>query len=353
MNSFAPPSPAPQAAAHQPIMVDGFGRQIRYLRLSITDRCDLRCTYCMPHDMRFMPRRELLTLDELDRLASAFIARGVEHIRITGGEPLVRGDCLDLIARLMRHKHDGRLKEVTITSNGTRLAQKAARLAELGVERINVSLDTLDAERFASITRLGQLDVVLNGIDAALAAGISVKINMVTMAETSLSEIMGMTRWAHGKGMDISLIESMPMAHGEKLEFLSLAKVEADLAQHWTLQPLAHRTSGPSRYVRVQETGGRIGFIAPMSGNFCASCNRVRVTAAGRLYPCLGHDLYFDFAKIMRGEDGLGQDALGNDAALDALVARAMHQKPEQHDFVSAIEQGNAAVSRTMSATGG
>ena len=352
MNSFAPSSAPLRPAAHQPIMVDGFGRQIRYLRLSITDRCDLRCTYCMPHDMRFMPRKELLTLDELDRLASAFIARGVQHIRITGGEPLVRGDCLDLVARLMRHKHDGALKEVTITSNGTRLAQNAARLADLGVERINVSLDTLDAERFASITRLGRLDVVLGGIDAALAAGIKVKINMVTMADTRLSEIIEMARWAHGKGMDISLIETMPMAHGEKPEFLSLAKVEADLAQHWTLHEAAHRTSGPSRYMEVQETGGRIGFIAPMSGNFCASCNRVRVTAAGRLYPCLGHDLYFDFAKIMRQEDDMGNMA-HDDAALDALVARAMHQKPEQHDFVNAIEQGNAAVLRTMSATGG
>lgn len=353
MNSFVPPPKAPQAAGHPAAMVDGFGRQIRYLRLSITDRCDLRCTYCMPRDMRFMPRRELLTLDELDRLASAFIARGVEHIRITGGEPLVRGDCLDLIARLMRHKHDGGLKEVTITSNGTRLALQAQRLADLGVERINVSLDTLDAERFASITRLGRLDAVLSGIDAALSAGISVKINMVAMAGTSLSEIMGMTRWAHGKGMDISLIESMPMAHGAKPEFLSLAMVEQDLAQHWTLSEAAYRTSGPSRYMAVKETGGRIGFIAPMSGNFCASCNRIRVTAAGRLYPCLGHDLYFDFAKIMRSKDNMGNDEAAGQKALDALVARAMHQKPEQHDFASAIEQGHAAVSRTMSATGG
>lgn len=349
MNSpFPPPGKSLPASSSSPGMIDGFGRQIRYLRLSITDRCDLRCTYCMPRNMTFMPRKELLTLDELDRLASAFIARGVEHIRITGGEPLVRGDCLDLVERLMRHRASGALKEVTITSNGTQLARKAARLADLGVERINVSLDTLDPQHFAAITRLGRLDVVLDGIEAALAAGIRVKINMVTMAETRLEEIIAMAEWAHGKGMDISLIETMPMAHGETLEFLSLAGVEADLARHWTLQPLAHRTSGPSRYLGVKETGGRIGFIAPMSGNFCATCNRVRVTATGRLYPCLGHDLYFDFARVLRSNDGAGDEA-----ALDALAARAMHQKPEQHDFVNAIAQGSAATARTMSATGG
>jgi len=336
MNDISPPP--------GPALIDGHGRNIRYLRLSVTDRCDLRCTYCMPRDMQFKPRKELLTLDEFDQLASAFIARGVEHIRITGGEPLVRGDCLELIERLMRHRASGALKEVTLTSNGTQLERKAQRLADLGVERINISLDTLDPARFAAITRLGRLDVVLSGIDAALSVGLHVKINMVTMIDTSIDEIMAMAVWAHSKNMDISLIESMPMAHGKDLKFLSLKDVEQDLAEHWTLEPLMHRTAGPSRYVGVKETGGRIGFIAPMTGNFCDSCNRVRVTATGRLYPCLGHDLYFDFAKFMRE---------GTEADLDALVARAMHQKPEAHDFMSAIEQGSAAVARTMSATGG
>ncbi len=353
MNTILPPSAKPQFAPQNPAMVDGFGRHIRYLRLSVTDRCDLRCTYCMPRDMQFKPRKELLTLDEMDMLAGAFVKRGVEHIRITGGEPLVRGDCLELIDRLMRYKREGGLKEVTMTSNGTQLTRKADDLARLGVERINISLDTLDADRFAAITRLGRLDVVLAGIDAALDAGLKVKINMVTMADTSLSDIIAMAQWAHGKGMDISLIESMPMAHGKDLEFLSLTKVEADLAQHWRLTPSQHVTSGPSRYIDVEQTGGRIGFIAPMTGNFCDSCNRVRVTATGRLYPCLGHDVFFDFAKVMRRNIANGGAADNGERALDALVASAMHQKPQAHDFVAAIAEGSAAVTRTMSATGG
>ncbi|MEM1134085.1 MAG: GTP 3',8-cyclase MoaA [Pseudomonadota bacterium] len=326
-------------------LIDAHDRAVRYLRLSVTDRCDLRCTYCMPRDQKFAPRHDLLSLEELDRLASLFVAHGVDRIRITGGEPLVRGDTLPLLRRLSRHFGAG-LSELLLTTNGTRLARHADELAALGMERVNVSLDSLDPDRFASITRLGRLETVLAGIAAAKAAGLRVKINMVVDGAHNADEVPAMVQWAHGEGHDIVLIEKMPMASGaEDPAYLSLAKVRERLAARWTLKPTERRTAGPSRYVRVKETGGDIGFIAPMSGNFCASCNRIRITATGRLYPCLGHDLYFDFRHLMRSD--------GDDAALASLIGKALRQKPAEHDFVAAINDQRPAVSRAMAVTGG
>ncbi|WOE74955.1 GTP 3',8-cyclase MoaA [Alterisphingorhabdus coralli] len=326
-------------------LIDAHDRAVRYVRLSVTDRCDLRCTYCMPRDQKFAPRHDLLSLEELDRLASLFVAHGVDRIRITGGEPLVRSDTLPLMRRLSRHLETG-LSELLLTTNGTRLARHADDLAALGMRRVNVSLDSLDPNRFAAITRLGQLDTVLEGIAAAKAAGLRIKINMVVDGAHNADEVVDMVQWAHGEGHDIVLIEKMPMASGAAdAEYLSLATVKERLAERWTLQPTERRTAGPSRYYRVKETGGDIGFIAPMSGNFCASCNRIRITANGRLYPCLGHDLYFDFRHLMRSG--------GDDTALAALIGKALRQKPAEHDFVAAISEQRPAVSRAMAVTGG
>ncbi|MEO1045983.1 MAG: GTP 3',8-cyclase MoaA [Pseudomonadota bacterium] len=327
-------------------LVDMHDRAVRYVRLSVTDRCDLRCTYCMPRDQTFAPRADLLSLEELDRLASLFIAHGVDHIRITGGEPLVRSDTLPLMRRLARHLDGGGLSELLLTTNGTRLARHADALADLGLRRVNVSLDSLRPERFAAITRLGRLETVLDGIAAASQAGLAVKINMVVDGRDPVDAVFETVEWAHGQGHDISLIEKMPMASGsEDCGYVSLTDVRHKLAARWTLVPLDVRTAGPSHYVAVKETGGRIGFITPMSDNFCASCNRIRITATGRLYPCLGHDLYFDFRHIMRGG--------GDDAALAELTRKALRQKPAQHDFVAAHDAGRAAVTRAMAVTGG
>lgn len=328
-------------------LIDAHDRPVRYLRLSVTDRCDLRCTYCMPRDQRFAPRDDLLSVDELDRLASLFIAHGVDRIRISGGEPLVRGDTLAVMQRISRHLGEGGLSELLLTTNGTRLARHADTLGAMGIKRINVSLDSLQPDRFAAITRLGTLETVLQGIAAAKAAGLAIKINMVVDGRSNADEVTDMVQWAHGCGHDISLIEMMPMASGDhdNRAYVSLADVRARLAQHWTLEPIAMRTAGPSRYVQVRETGGRIGFIAPMSDNFCAACDRIRITASGRLYPCLGHDLYFDFRHIMRSG--------GDDAALALLARKALRLKPERHDFAAAIARQRPAVARPMAATGG
>ena len=328
-------------------MIDPFGRQISYLRLSLTDRCNLRCTYCMPEAMRFVPRAELLSLDELDRLATAFVRKGVRKIRLTGGEPLVRGDLLPLVERLSRHLASGALDEITLTTNGLLLADKAAALAALGIRRINVSLDSLDPAEFARITRGGDLAQVIAGIDAARAVGIAVKLNTVALASSSDAEWVALAEWAHARGCAISFIEIMPMgASGEDRidQYVPMARVRAALEARWALAPLVLRTGGPARYVRTGE-GGTIGFITPLTNNFCGDCNRVRVTCTGQLFLCLGNDADADLRAPLR--------ASANDALLDAAIDAAIGIKPERHHFAIAARGAAPAVARTMSLTGG
>lgn len=329
-------------------LVDPFGRTITYLRVSVTDRCDLRCSYCMSEHMTFLPRRDLLTLEELDRLCSAFIGRGTRKLRITGGEPLVRRDILDLFRSLSRHVRSGALHELTLTTNGTQLEQHAEALAAAGVERINVSLDTLDPGRFQSITRRGDFAKVMRGLEAAQAAGLAVKINTVALKGINDDEIVDLVRWSHGRGMDITFIEVMPLGEefGAKPDtFLSLADVRAVLARHVTLTPVAYRTGGPARYDAVEETGRRIGFITPLTHNFCESCNRVRVTCTGTLFMCLGQNDAVDLRAPLR--------ASANDDALHEAIDLAIARKPKGHDFVLDRLQAKARVARTMSVTGG
>ncbi|WP_349370125.1 GTP 3',8-cyclase MoaA [Salinarimonas sp.] len=328
-------------------LIDGHARRVTYLRVSVTDRCDLRCVYCMSEAMTFLPKRELLSLEELDRLCSAFVARGVRKLRFTGGEPLVRRDLIDLIGGLSRHLDSGALDEITLTTNGTLLARHAEALAERGVRRINVSLDTLCPERYRAITRWGSLDKILAGLDAAQEAGLSVKLNAVALQDSDEGEIERLMRFAHGRSMDLTLIEVMPLgdvgAHRAD-QYLSLEAVKARLAARYTLEPIAHRTGGPARYVRVAETGGRLGFITPLSHNFCESCNRVRVTCTGQLFTCLGHEGAHDLRAALRGSEG--------DARLHAAIDAAIARKPKGHDFV--VERGRApTLSRHMSVTGG
>ena len=328
-------------------LVDGFGRKVTYLRLSVTDRCDLRCVYCMSEHMRFLPKAEVLTLEELDQIASAFIGMGVTKLRITGGEPLVRKGLMTLIEALSRHLASGALKEIALTTNGTRLAVHAAELARLGVRRVNVSMDSLRPEVFARLTRGGDLAQVQAGIDAASAAGLAVKINAVALAEDNAAEIPALIGWAHARGHDLTLIEAMPMGEIDEdrsAQFLSLAKVRADLESFWTLTDLPLTTGGPARYVRVAETGGRLGFITPLSHNFCEACNRVRLTCTGVLHTCLGHEDATDLRAVIRA--GASQEDLA------AAIAQALRGKPKGHDFH--VERGAApSVSRHMSTTGG
>ena len=327
-------------------LIDEFGRTIRYLRLSVTDRCDLRCNYCMGEAMQFLPRRELLDLDELVRLADGFIARGVNKIRLTGGEPLVRAVTLPLIDELGKRLGHG-LDELTMTTNATNLARHAQRIADAGVKRLNVSLDTRDPAAFAALTNRDMLNRVLDGIDAALDAGIKIKLNTVALADTNREEIPDLAAWAHGKGMDITFIEVMPLgdiAAERSDQFLSLETVRRDLEQRFTLEPSSHVSGGPARYWNVAETGGRIGFISPISHNFCASCNRVRVTAKGELFPCLGHGEMTDLRAALRGPEP--------EQALDAALDRAMKTKPERHHFRIA-KGADPALARHMSVTGG
>lgn len=331
-------------------LVDQFGRQVTYLRLSVTDRCDLRCSYCMSEKMQFLPKRELLTIEELDQVARAFIQRGVQKIRITGGEPLVRRGMPELIRRLGSCLGQG-LDELTLTTNATLLTQFADLLVEHGVRRINVSLDSLDPARFEAITRRGKLDTVLNGIDAALAAGLKVKINTVALKHANLEDLPRMIEWAHGKGMDLTLIEVMPLGDtGEDRvdQYIPLPMVRDRLEQRWTLTDLAAQdtNAGPSRYVRVAETGGRLGFITPLTNNFCAGCNRVRVTCAGRIYMCLGQDDHIDLRAALRESETPA-------AALDACLDRALMKKPERHDFEIRRRGETPALNRHMSVTGG
>jgi len=327
-------------------LIDRFGRRITYLRVSVTDRCDFRCVYCMAEAMTFLPRAELLTLEEIDRLAGAFIAKGVRKLRLTGGEPLVRRNITSLIRALSRHLGSG-LDELTLTTNGSQLAIHANELAACGVSRINVSVDSLDPVKFRSITRRGNLDQVLTGIEAAERAGLKVKINMVALRDVNEDEIEDVLRWAHGRGYDLTLIETMPMGEigaDRTAQYLPLSLVRARLAQHFTLDEDTYRSGGPARYVRVRETGGRLGFITPMTHNFCEACNRVRVTCTGTLYMCLGQDDDADLRTPLR--------ASADDALLHAAIDAAIARKPKGHDFV--IGRGERpSVSRPMSLTGG
>ncbi|WP_375449497.1 GTP 3',8-cyclase MoaA [uncultured Devosia sp.] len=327
-------------------LVDRYGRHISYLRISVTDRCDFRCVYCMAETMTFLPKQDVLSFEEIETIATAFVARGVNKIRLTGGEPLVRKDILALVRSLGRHVGRG-LDELTITTNGSQLSKHAQALAAAGVRRLNVSLDTLDADRFAAITRRGRLVDVMAGIDAAQAAGLAVKINMVAMAGVNEDEIEPMMAWAHGRGMGLTLIEGMPLGEVgiDRVDsYLPLKQVHDRLAQHYTLEKLDQRTGGPARYVRVAETGGVLGFITPMSHNFCESCNRVRLTATGQLFMCLGQDDQVNLRDALRDEGMAG---------LDAALDRAMLLKPKGHDFVIDRARPQPALGRHMSVTGG
>jgi len=327
--------------------IDPFGRRITYLRVSVTDRCDLRCTYCMPERMKFLPRKDLLSLEELERLIRAFMRCGVRKVRLTGGEPLVRRDVVTLIERLGADVGNGPLDEITLTTNATRLRSFADRLKSAGVRRINVSLDTLDPQTFEALTRRNALHDVLSGIDAALETGLKVKINTVALADVNETEIPQIIKWAHRRGLDISLIEVMPMGEvdADRLDqYAPLSDIRRALDAQWTLTPLALRTGGPSRYVKVEETGGVLGFITPLTDNFCDECNRVRLTCTGRLYMCLGQNDAYDFRDLLRS----GAD----DASLEEGINHAIADKPWGHDF--AITRNAApAVARQMSVTGG
>ena len=331
-----------------PGMVDPFGRTITYLRASVTDRCDLRCFYCMSEDMTFLPKSDLLSLEELDRLCSAFIAKGVRKLRLTGGEPLVRRNVMSLVRSLSRHLQSAALDELTLTTNGSQLEKYAAELADCGVKRINVSLDTLDAAKFREITRWGDLNKVLAGIEAARAAGLKVKINAVALKGMNEDEIPSLMRWAHGKDMDLTLIEVMPMGDigaGRIDQYVPLSMVRAQLAQKFTLTDLDESSGGPARYVRVAETGGKLGFITPMTHNFCESCNRVRITCTGTIHTCLGHEDASDLRKPLR--------ASTDDGLLNETIDRAIGLKPKGHDFIIDRRHNRPSVSRHMSVTGG
>jgi len=328
-------------------MIDPFGRHISYLRVSVTDRCDFRCVYCMSEHMTFLPKSEILTLEELERLCGTFIAKGIERIRITGGEPLVRRNVMSLFEGLGTRLGHG-LKELTLTTNGSQLSRFAGDLVAAGVRRVNVSLDTLDADKFHAITRWGKLPQVLAGIDAAQAAGLGVKINMVALKGVNEDEIAPMLEWAHGRGMDMTIIEIMPMGEidGDRLaQYLPLSLVRARLAQRYTLEDSSHRTGGPARYVRVRETGGRLGFITPLTHNFCESCNRVRLTCTGQLFMCLGQNDDADLRAPLR--------ASPDDAPLNAAIDAAIARKPKGHDFIIDRRHAGPAVERHMSLTGG
>jgi GTP 3',8-cyclase len=328
-------------------MVDRFARPITYLRVSVTDRCDFRCVYCMAETMTFLPKADLLTLEELDRLCSAFIAKGVRKLRVTGGEPLVRKNILWLFEALSRHLQSGGLDELTLTTNASQLAKFAPALAAAGVRRINVSLDTLDAQKFKAITRRGDLGQVMEGIAAAKRAGLGVKINTVALKTVNADEIERITRWAHGEGMDLTLIETMPLGdvEGDRTgQYLPLSEVRARLAERLTLEDIPYRTGGPARYARVAETGGRLGFITPLTHNFCESCNRVRVTCTGALYMCLGQEDAADLRAPLR--------ASASGELLNAAIDEAIARKPKGHDFVIGRDL-KPALRRHMSVTGG
>lgn len=328
-------------------LVDPFGRAITYLRVSVTDRCDLRCVYCMKDRMRFLPRQDLLSVEELDRIATAFVARGVRRLRFTGGEPLVRRGFIDLLMSVSRHLRSGALDEMLVTTNGVQLAAFAEQLARAGVKRVNVSLDTLDRATFARISRRDRLDDVLTGIEAAKAAGLKVKINTVALKHDNAHEITDLIQWAHARGHDLTLIETMPLGEIDEDrtdQFLSLTRVREDLASFWTLTDLPERTGGPARYVHVAETNGRLGFITPLTHNFCEGCSRVRLTCTGKLYLCLGQEANADLRAPLR--------ASADDEPLQAAIEAAIKLRPKGHDFV--VERlAKPATERHMSVTGG
>jgi GTP 3',8-cyclase len=342
------------AKPNQPQIIDPFGRAISYLRVSVTDRCDFRCVYCMSENMTFLPKQDLLTLEELDRLCSVFIAKGVKHLRLTGGEPLVRRDIMKLISSLSRHLKTGDLQELTLTTNGSQLAKYAYELAACGIKRINVSLDTLQAEKFKTLTRWGDLTQVLTGIDAAQNAGIKIKINAVALKNVNEDEFVPLIQWAHSRSMDMTFIEVMPLGEVDAVradQYLPLSQVRAQIAQEFTLIESDYKTGGPARYVTAQQTGGRqeirgrIGFITPLTHNFCESCNRVRVTCTGTLFMCLGQEDAADLRTPLRASPQ--NDALNT--AIDAAILR----KPKGHDFIIDRAMPLPAIARHMSQTGG
>ncbi|NTJ66983.1 GTP 3',8-cyclase MoaA [Agrobacterium rhizogenes] len=338
---------APLAADTGP-MIDPFGRAVTYLRVSVTDRCDFRCTYCMAEHMTFLPKKDLLTLEELDRLCSAFIAKGVRKIRLTGGEPLVRKNIMFLVRKLGESVQNGALDELTLTTNGSQLARHADELYDSGVRRINVSLDTLDPDKFRAITRWGDFSKVMEGIDAAQKAGLKIKLNAVALKGFNDTEIPGLLRFAHGRGMDLTVIETMPMGEIDEDrtdQYLPLSQLRADLERQFTLTDIPFKTGGPARYVEVAETGGRLGFITPMTHNFCESCNRVRLTCTGTLYMCLGQNDAADLRTALRASE--------DDALLHAAIDEAITRKPKGHDFIIDRTHNRPAVARHMSVTGG
>jgi cyclic pyranopterin phosphate synthase len=331
-----------------PALVDPFGRAITYLRVSVTDRCDFRCVYCMSEDMNFLPKRDVLTLEELDRLCSAFVTLGARKLRITGGEPLVRRDIMRLFQSLSRHLNSGALDELTLTTNGSQLSRYARDLADCGVRRVNVSLDTLDAGKFRAITRWGDLDKVMAGVDRAQEAGLAVKINAVALKGVNDDEAPAMIRWAHARGLDMTFIEVMPLGEieGQRVDqYLPLSQLRADLARQFTLVPSLHESGGPARYFDVAETGGRLGFITPLTHNFCEGCNRVRVTCTGTLYMCLGQEDAADLRAPLRQSEA--------DDSLNAAIRAAIMRKPKGHDFIIDRATSRPAVARHMSVTGG
>ncbi len=331
-----------------PALIDPFGRHVSYLRVSVTDRCDFRCVYCMAENMTFLPRQDLLTLEELDRVCSAFIAQGVRKLRLTGGEPLVRKGIMTLVKSLSRHLKSGALEELTLTTNGSQLAKYAEELAQHGVKRINVSVDTLDAVKFREITRWGELRKVLDGIKAAQDAGIHVKINAVALKGVNEHEIPSMVRWCHEQKTDLTLIETMPLGDIDRDrtdQYLPLSVVRAQLMEQFTLEDIPYKTGGPARYLRVKETGGRIGFITPLTHNFCESCNRVRLTCTGTLFMCLGQEDAADLRKPLRASEG--------DELLNQAITEAISRKPKGHDFIIDRNHNKPALSRHMSVTGG
>ncbi len=329
-------------------LVDPFGRAISYMRVSVTDRCDFRCFYCMGEEMAFLRRKDLLSLEELERLCSAFIRNGVTKLRLTGGEPLVRRNLMWLVRSLAKHLASGALKELTMTTNGSQLEKYAAELAACGVKRLNVSLDTLDTAKFSDITKGGDLERVLAGIKAAQRSGLKIKINTVALKGRNEDEIPEIMVWAHGEGMDMTLIETMPLGDigGDRTDqYLPLSEMRAKLAKRFDLHDIPFCSGGPARFADVAQTGGRIGFITPMSHSFCESCNRVRLTCTGTLYMCLGHDDAADLRTPLR--------AGADDDALDNAIKEAIARKPEGHDFVIDRESEKPALLRHMSVTGG
>lgn len=330
-------------------MIDPFGRDISYLRVSVTDRCDFRCTYCMSEDMSFLPKKDVLSLEELERLCSVFIKLGVKKLRLTGGEPLVRKNIMSLIQALGKRVDSGDLEELTLTTNGTQLHKYSKDLFDYGVRRVNVSIDTLDPEKFAEITRWGKLENVLRGIEAADSAGLKLKLNVVALRGTNDEELPDIVKWASGKGYDITIIEVMPMgdigSENRINQYLPLSMVRSNLSKYFTLRDIDYKTGGPARYVEIMETGTKIGFITPLTHNFCESCNRVRLTCTGTLYMCLGQEDAADLKIPLRNSEG--------DGALTSAIQEAISRKPKGHDFIIDRRQKSSPVPRHMSVTGG